>query len=75
MKKMIFLYAASVLFFLSAFTLKAQIEWQKCLGGSSWDVGRSIRQISDGGYIAAGYAMSIDGDVSGNHGGGVSLNI
>jgi hypothetical protein len=68
MKKMILLSAALVLFFLSALKLKAQIEWQKCLGGSSWDVGRSIQQTIDGGYIAAGYAMSIDGDVSGNHG-------
>jgi hypothetical protein len=69
MKKMIFINAFSVLFIFSTTALKAQptIEWQKCLGGSSWDVGRSIQQTSDGGYIVAGYAMSNNGDVTGNH--------
>ncbi len=42
--------------------------WTKCLGGSSSDYARSIRQTSDGGYIIAGYSKSNDGDVSGNHG-------
>jgi hypothetical protein len=45
------------------------IEWQKCLGGSSDDVARSIQQTKDGGYIVAGLACSDDGDLSGNHGG------
>ncbi|MGB9940735.1 PKD domain-containing protein [Methanosarcina sp.] len=44
------------------------VVWQKCLGGSSIDYGRSIEQISDGGYIVAGYSGSNDGDVTGNHG-------
>ena len=43
-------------------------EWIKSLGGSNHDYGRSIQQTSDGGYIAAGYTYSNDGDVSGNHG-------
>ncbi|MDR3271999.1 MAG: hypothetical protein LBT29_00750 [Flavobacteriaceae bacterium] len=42
--------------------------WQKCLGGSGEDIAFSIQQTSDGGYIAAGYTDSNDGDVSGNHG-------
>ncbi|UUX91879.1 6-bladed beta-propeller [Methanoplanus endosymbiosus] len=42
--------------------------WQKCLGGSNWDEGRSISQTSNGGYIATGFTCSTDGDVSGNHG-------
>ena len=46
------------------------IEWQKSLGGSSDDHAFSFQQTSDGGYIIAGWAMSIDGDVSGSHGGG-----
>jgi hypothetical protein len=44
------------------------IMWQRCLGGSSDDVAQRIRQTSDGGYIAAGWSRSDDGDVSGNHG-------
>ncbi|MDI6832968.1 MAG: hypothetical protein QMD02_03870 [Bacteroidales bacterium] len=44
------------------------IEWQKCLGGTSWEVAYTIQQTSDGGFIVAGYTNSNDGDVSGNHG-------
>ena len=43
------------------------IEWQKSLGGSSFDAGSSIQLTSDGGYIIAGSSSSNDGDVSGNH--------
>jgi hypothetical protein len=46
------------------------LQWQKCLGGSLNDAGYSIKQTADGGYILTGYTNSIDGDVSGNHGGG-----
>jgi hypothetical protein len=45
------------------------IQWQKCLGGSGWDMATSVQQTSDGGYIVAGATDSNDGDVSGNHGG------
>ena len=44
------------------------IQWQKCLGGSSFDVAYSIDLTKDGGYIVAGYSESNDGNVSGNHG-------
>src|SRR6185436_2345009 len=44
-------------------------QWQKCLGGSGKDVGLFIQQTTDEGYIASGLASSIDGDVTGNHGG------
>ncbi len=44
------------------------IEWQKCLGGSYEEVGKSIIQISDGGYAIAGGTNSNDGDVNGLHG-------
>lgn len=43
------------------------IEWQKSLGGAGDDVGYSIQQTSDGGYIVAGYSDSANGDVTGNH--------
>ncbi len=44
------------------------IQWQKTYGGSTGDEATCIRQTTDGGYIVAGYTLSNDGDVSGNHG-------
>ena len=44
------------------------IVWQKSLGGSQSDRAHSIKQTSDGGFIVAGYSLSNDIDVSGNHG-------
>jgi len=44
------------------------IIWQKCLGGDYNDYMRSVTQTFDGGYFAAGYTFSDDGDVTGNHG-------
>ena len=46
----------------------ANIEWQKTLGGTGGDVGRSIIATSDGGSIVTGYTNSTDGNVTGNHG-------
>jgi len=43
------------------------IQWQKCLGGASADWAYSVQQTADSGYIVAGGANSIDGDVTGNH--------
>jgi hypothetical protein len=45
------------------------IDWQKCLGGTTNEFGRSIQQTTDGGYIIAGGSTSNNGDVTGNHGG------
>ena len=45
------------------------LQWQKCFGGSSYEIAGSIIQTLDGGYIIAGHTISTDGDVSGNHGG------
>src|SRR5256885_492802 len=66
----------SISFFLVTITLAMNlhaqvapsIEWQKCLGGSDFDQAFSIQQTNDGGFIAAGWSGSNDGDVSGNHG-------
>lgn len=44
------------------------IMWQKCLGGSSWELLSSIQETSDGGYIIAGSSESNNGDVTGNNG-------
>ncbi|HXH18330.1 MAG TPA: S8 family serine peptidase, partial [Chitinophagales bacterium] len=45
------------------------ILWQKALGGTSDDKATSVQQTSDGGFVVAGYAISNNGNVSGNHGG------
>ena len=45
------------------------LQWQKCLGGSLEDIAYSVTQTNDSGYIFAGYTVSNDGDVIGNHGG------
>ena len=44
------------------------IQWHKCFGGTDEDTFSSVQQTDDGGYIAAGYTHSNDGDVLGNHG-------
>ncbi len=45
------------------------LEWQKSYGGTQYDIANSIQQTIDTGYIVAGYTLSNDGDVTGNHGG------
>src|SRR5580692_6331597 len=42
--------------------------WQRCYGGDSTDAINCIKQTSDGGYIAAGYTLSVNGDLAGNGG-------
>lgn len=44
------------------------IMWQKFFGGSFVDRALSVQQTPDGGYIAAGYTFSSNGDVTGAHG-------
>ncbi len=44
------------------------ITWEKSLGGTSVDLPTSIQQTTDNGYIISGKSLSIDGDVTGNHG-------
>ena len=44
------------------------IQWQKTIGGTESDYAYSLQSTADGGYIAAGYTYSNNGDVSGNHG-------
>jgi hypothetical protein len=46
-----------------------EIVWRKCFGGSGNDEVWSLLRTSDGGYIVTGDSNSIDGDISGNHGG------
>ncbi len=46
------------------------IIWQKCFGGTQNDGAASIKETVDGGYIAAGYTFSTNGDVTVNKGNG-----
>lgn len=43
------------------------LEWQKSLGGLQREEAWAINLSPDGGYIAAGYTESNDGDVTGKH--------
>jgi hypothetical protein len=56
---------ASGEFWIMKLSETGEIQWQSLLGGSDWDNLSSIQQTSDGGYIAIGTTMSIDGDVFG----------
>ena len=47
-------------------TSVGSITWQKCFGGSGYDVPYSLIKASDGDYVFAGITSSNDGDVTGN---------
>ncbi|OFZ00738.1 MAG: hypothetical protein A3K10_12480 [Bacteroidetes bacterium RIFCSPLOWO2_12_FULL_31_6] len=49
-------------------TSTGTIVWQKSFGGTDVDAATSVQQTTDEGYIIAGYSMSNDGDIIGNHG-------
>jgi len=49
-------------------TASGDIQWQKCLGGTSEEAGAHVLQTTDEGFILSGYTRSNDGDVGGNHG-------
>src|SRR5205085_2881439 len=49
--------------------IAANILWEKSFGGTSTDVGYSVQQTIDGGFLVAGSTISNDGDVSQTHGG------
>ncbi|MEO6166154.1 MAG: MopE-related protein [Chitinophagales bacterium] len=49
--------------------LQGKLVWQKPLGGSDNDYGRSITQTITGDYLVSGYTNSIDSNVAGEHGG------
>src|SRR6478752_3352040 len=55
-------------FWVLKLTRTGSIQWQKCLGGSFDETAFSIQQTTDNGYIVAGQASSIDGQVTNNHG-------
>jgi hypothetical protein len=64
MKSIIFYLAAIMLFCGLHAAAQPPIQWQKCYGGTNTDNGYKVVQTADGGYIACGNSMSIDGDIT-----------
>lgn len=48
--------------------INGNLIWQKCLGGSETELGYSIIETSDDGFVVSGISESNDGDVSANYG-------
>lgn len=44
------------------------LQWQKCIGGTSDDEGGDIILLNNGKYVGAGYVFSYDGDAIDHHG-------
>lgn len=44
------------------------LQWQKVFGGTDWDAPNDVIQLADGNYLVAGFAQSVDGDITNNHG-------
>jgi len=49
--------------------MEGNVLWQRCYGGSAYDLGCVIRELDDG-YIFAAGSTSADGDITGHHGPG-----
>lgn len=54
-------------FWLVKINSNGVITWNKCYGGSNFDIANSIEYTSDNGYILAGSTNSDNGDVNGNN--------
>lgn len=64
----IFLFLAT-----KTFSQAPEIEWSLCVGGSGWDVGFTIVQTPDSGYLVGGERGGFDGDWSDCDYGGMFL--
>jgi hypothetical protein len=62
------IFTAALLCIHSVIFCQPGMQWQKCLGGEGFDMGYSIQQTNNGGYILCGWTESSDGDVTGNLG-------
>ncbi len=49
--------------------------WQKCVGGTSWDIFNAVIQKDNNNILCFGSAISNDGDVSGNHNPSISPDL
>jgi len=49
--------------------LSGNMIWQKCIGGSKDECVFSLKKSGTNSFLVAGYTSSINGDISGNHGG------
>jgi hypothetical protein len=56
-------------YWIAKLTSTGELEWQKALGGSEIEYGRSMVNSGDGGYIIFGSTESTNGDAIGNDGG------
>jgi len=56
-------------YWLVKLNANGDIQWQQTYGGNKNEKAWAISIAKDGGYIIAGYSESVDGDVTGNHGG------
>lgn len=63
-----FIFSILVVSLLEIQAQAPTIEWQKCLGGSDFDLIGSVIQTNDSGYIIGGSTYSMDGDVVSNNG-------
>ncbi len=69
MKYLLTFLGAILLFWGKDLLAQPVIEWERCIGGSSFDQGNYVEQVSDGGYIVAGTTKSLDGHIQlGNNG-------
>jgi uncharacterized repeat protein (TIGR01451 family) len=69
MKKHIYISILLYFIILNFSVAQPVIDWQRTFGGSDYDAGVGISETSDGGSICIGSTRSIDGDVTGFHGG------
>ena len=54
-------------FYIAAYNDVGNFQWDNLYGGSNIDRAYNIQTTSDGGFILAGFTLSNDGQVSGNH--------
>src|SRR5580765_6507998 len=64
-----FLFLIVMILTVHVFAQAPGIQWQRSLGGTNDEYANDIELTNDGGYIVAGYSQSVDGEVTGNHGG------
>lgn len=55
-------------YWMFAVNAAGTIQWEKTIGGSSWDIALAGTLTSDGGFVIAGSTSSSDGDVVENNG-------